>query len=402
VINDANSPGVHDPDCKDPRRSDGDVAVSAASLAGRAVRLIAEGGSLELGPTPFTHPRSGEIVIRNKAVAVNPVDWMTLSVAALFFPWLTYPAILGSDVAGEVVAVGDAVVRFKPGDRVLGHALGTQKLRNNPAEGAFQTYSVVLERMAAHIPASMAFEAAAVLPLGLSTSACGLFLKDQLGLHYPRKDARPTGETVLIWGGASSVGSNAIQLAIAAGYEVIATASEQNFDYVRRLGASLVFDHKNRTVVSDVVRAFKHRTLAGAVAIGVGSAPRCLQIVHRCKGHKFIAMTTPSVSFDKIPQRRGRTAALIPAVARMVSSTGLLIAKARLHGIKAKFVWGSALAENELCNVIYRDFLPSALADRRYIPAPPARVVGHGLDVVPAALEAQRKGVSAQKIVVTL
>lgn len=81
------------------------------------------GTTLKVGPNPYTTPGDHQIVVRNRALAINPVDWMLQDQA--LFDWLKYPTVLGSDVAGEVVAVGRAVDRFKPGDRVLGQATGT-------------------------------------------------------------------------------------------------------------------------------------------------------------------------------------------------------------------------------------------------------------------------------------
>ena len=71
----------------------------------------------------------------------------------------------------------------------------------------------------------------------------GLFETSNLNLQYSKSLNRPsTGKVVLIWGGSTSVGSNAIQLAVAAGHEVVSTASPRNFDCVKSLGASAVFD----------------------------------------------------------------------------------------------------------------------------------------------------------------
>ena len=117
-------------------------------------------------------------------------------------------------MVGEVVEIGSAVTHFHVGDRVLGHAVGTDKDSNSAAEGTFQHYAVLLERLAAPIPDTMSYEDAAVLPLAVSTAACGLFQTDQLGLRHPSANAEPTGETVLVWGGSTSVGSNGIQLAV--------------------------------------------------------------------------------------------------------------------------------------------------------------------------------------------
>jgi NADPH:quinone reductase-like Zn-dependent oxidoreductase len=224
---------------------------------------------------PYPTPNADQIVVRNHAVAVNPLEWIIQVAGNLAYRWLTHPTVLGSDVAGEIVAVGSAVTRFAIGDRVLGHAVGTDKDSNSAAERAFQNYTVVLERMAAPIPDTLAFEDAAVLPLAVSTASCGLFQSDQLGLRHPNANPQPTGQTLLVWGGSTSAGSNAIQLAVAAGYDVITTASPGNFAFVKSLGVEQVFDY-SPDVISDLVRAFRGRALAGAIAFGTTSAKSCI------------------------------------------------------------------------------------------------------------------------------
>ncbi len=86
----------------------------------------------------------------------------------------------------------------------------------------------------------------------LSVAACGLFERDQLGLKHLMLDPEETWKTVVMWGGASAVGSNGVQVAVAGGYEVLATASPKNFEYVRKLSASGVFDYISGTVVEDL------------------------------------------------------------------------------------------------------------------------------------------------------
>ncbi len=265
-----------------------------------AAWLVAKQTKIEVKPAPYTHPHEGEIVVKNHAVAINPLDWIIQVAGNIVFSWIKYPSILGSDLAGEVVEVGKGVTRFSVGDRVLGHAVGTDRKRNSPAEGSFQEYTVLLAHMAAPIPNTLSYEKATVLPLALSTAACGLFQKDHLALQYPSATPKPTGKTLLIWGGSTSVGSNAIQLAVAAGYEVITTASPRNFDYVKKLGASQVFDYNSKTVVKDVINAFEGKTIAGALALGKGSAEPCADIVHACNGNKFVSMASPSVSFENL------------------------------------------------------------------------------------------------------
>lgn len=367
-----------------------------------AAWMGAKHAQLEVGPAPYTHPRADEIVVKNHAVAINPVDWITQVVGNLIFPWITYPFVLGSDLAGEVVEVGTAVTRFSVGDRVLAHAVGTDRTRNRSAEGVFQEYTVVLARMAAPIPRAMPYENAAVLPLALSTAACGLFQKDQLALHHPSVNPTPTGETLLVWGGSTSVGSNAIQLAVAAGYEVITTSSPRNFDYVTKLGASRVFDYRSTTVVDDLVEAFRGKTMAGALALGHGSAEPCADVVHACTGNTFVSMTSTPVSFQTLSRDRGLGLQLPRLVLRLMSSTVSLQVKLRRRRIRAKSVFGTSLMNNEVSTVIYEDFLPQALADGRYVAAPEPAVVGTGLERVQAGLDVQQHGVSAKKVVVLL
>jgi threonine dehydrogenase-like Zn-dependent dehydrogenase len=340
--------------------------------------------------------------VRARAVAINPVDRLMLTIGDIIMPWTKYPFILGSDVAGEVAAVGPGVTRFQVGDRVLGHAVGSDKARDSAAEGAFQAYVVLLAHMASPLPAGLSFEAGCVLPLGLSTAACGLFQTDFLALSPPSASPRASGETVLIWGGSTSVGSNAIQLAVAAGYEVVTTASPHNFDYVKRLGAAQAFDYRSKTVVADIVQALRGRRLAGALAIGLDSGSACIDIVGACKGVRFVALASPPASFDDVPAGRGRIGRLLPAVGRMLSGNLRLTAKAAAKGVRTKFIWGSSLLGNEVGPLIYETFLPAALAERRFRPAPDALVVGHGLEAIPLAIARQRQGVSARKLVVTL
>lgn len=74
---------------------------------------------------------------------------------------------------------------------------------------------------------------------------------------------QPIGKTVLIWGGSSSVGATAIQLAVASGLDVIATASSSNHAFIRSIGAREVFDYKSPSVIEDIVAILKYSELVG-------------------------------------------------------------------------------------------------------------------------------------------
>ena len=333
-------------------------------------------------------------MIKAHAVAINPVDWQVTDKASLIYPWIKFPFILGTDVAGEVVEVGSAVSRFQVGDRVLSHAVGLTKVENTATKSAFQTYPVLVEHMTSKLPENLSYEAAAVIPLGLSTAACGLFQKDQLALKSPAVDAVPTKQTLLIWGGSTSVGCNAIQLAVASGYNVITTCSPKNFEYVRSLGASQVFDYNSKTVVADVIKALKGGTIAGALSIGAGAADACLDILPKCKGNKFLSMATYPV-----PPETTSTAATVLTFLPWVVAANF---KAKMRGVRMKFIFADTLKDNGVGEMVYQDFLPQALARGTFTAAPEPHVVGNGLETIIKAFDIQKKGVSAKKIVVSL
>ncbi|MFF5405089.1 zinc-binding alcohol dehydrogenase family protein [Streptomyces misionensis] len=343
-----------------------------------ALWLPKRSARFEVGAAPYTPPATNEVVVRVRAVAVNPVDGIPGFLYRFALPWLTFPAVVGSDVAGEVVETGPGVTRLRPGDRVLGHAFGVEKSQNRAAEGAFQHYVVLMQHMVCPIPDSLSYAQAAVVPLAVSTAATGMFQQDHLGLALPCAAPAERAETVLVWGGSTSVGSNAIQLARNAGYQVVATASPHNFDYLRSLGAAEAVDRGSPTAVEEIVERIGDRPLAGTLAIGSRSLAKTIAIAARTAGGRRIASAQPAL-FTRVAGRR-----------------------APRQGVRVSSIWGGTLKDNEVGPAIYADFLPTALATGTYRAAPDATVVGHGLAQIPDALRRLRAGVSAQKLVVTL
>jgi NADPH:quinone reductase-like Zn-dependent oxidoreductase len=363
---------------------------------------LGRGGDLRVAPAAPPVPEAHQILVRTEAVAINPVDWIVQTIGSLIYAWLSRPAVLGEDVAGEVIAVGPEVTRFRVGDRVLGLAVGTEKDRNRPEEGAFRSSTLLMEDLAAPIPDGMDAAHAVVLPLTLSTAATGLFEQGHLGLHLPSAPASATGESVVVWGAATAVGLNAVQLAVAAGYDVVATASPTHAALLLELGAREVLDRRDPAVVDRVVEALAGRRLAGVLAIGTGSTARCIEVAARVDGTKRVAAASTAVSFERI--RPGRTAVprAMPSMLRMAAVELPVRVRARRTGVRISTVWGSALRHSAVGPAIWRAFLPAALAAGRYRALPEPLVAGTGLESVPEALELQRRGVSARKVVVTL
>jgi len=201
-------------------------------------------------------PTNGElgnhkVLVRVHAWAINPCDHMLQD-----RNMIQYPVILGCDVAGTVEAVvagSAAASQFSVGDRVFGFT----------ANHGFQDYVTLEDKLMARVPSDMTYREVVVLGLCSATSAMFLFGRDYLHLDYPELSKSKNGKSVLVWGGSSAVGSNAIQLATAAGYAVITTCSERNFDYVKDLGAVQVFDYKDSEVTEKIATELDKGECAG-------------------------------------------------------------------------------------------------------------------------------------------
>ncbi|KAI2621470.1 GroES-like protein [Hypomontagnella submonticulosa] len=325
-----------------------------------------KGRPVKIDSAPYPAAGDGEVIVKIAAAAFNPVDWMIQLLGEQLFNFIQYPFIGGTDVAGTVVEVGPKVSKFKVGDRIVGLADGFKS-----QAGAFQHYVNLKINLVAPIPDDLSFTDASVIPLGVCTAASGLFQKDHLGLDHPTVNPKSNGKTVLIWAGSSSVGACAIQMTVAAGYEVYTTASPKNFDFCTKLGAARVFDYKSPTIVQDLIEAFKGKTCAGAYAIYPDSEKTVLEVVGKVNGAKSVACAFPPTA---VPE-----------------------------GIQAKMVWGSSLKDNEVGPAIFDKYLPAALAQKKFQCLPKPRIVGHGLEHVQAALDiGAAGGLSAEKLVITL
>ncbi|TLS24380.1 hypothetical protein PpBr36_09043 [Pyricularia pennisetigena] len=364
---------------------------------------------LAVRDAPYTSPGPDQIVVKNFAIALNPVEAFKQALGNLMYEHVKYPFVMGFDVSGIVVEVGPNVTRFKVGDRVIGLALGMEKHYNSSAMCGFQMYTVLQEKMTCPVPQSISLEKAVVLPLGLSTAACSLFQKDQLGLRHPmvdqagldgsgRSDVPTEKEVLVIWGGSTSVGCNAIQLAKAAGYEVVTTCSPRNFDLVKSLGATAAYDYRSKSVVEDIVQHHcRDRTVAGAMSIGDGGAEACVEILGRSsRGKRFLSM----VSYPSPPDVDAGIPSRIVFMARWMAS---MTFKTWTKGVRSKFVWGGTLEHNEVGKMIYESFLPLALERGVLVPAPAPEVIGNDLGSIQAGLDRLKYGkVSGSKLVVQL
>ncbi|ACU59421.1 NADP-dependent oxidoreductase [Chitinophaga pinensis] len=174
-------------------------------------------------------PGAGEVLVKVKAIGLNPVDFKTRSGKG-YASFQTLPAILGWDIAGEVVSVGEGVSKFITGDRIFG-------MSNFPNPGnAYAEYAVVQEDEFAIIPKDISFEVAAGTPLAGLTAWEALF--DHAGITW--------GQRVLIQAAAGGVGHIAVQLAKWKHCFVAATASAANHPFLEQLGVDQLVDYKTQ------------------------------------------------------------------------------------------------------------------------------------------------------------
>jgi NADPH:quinone reductase-like Zn-dependent oxidoreductase len=180
---------------------------------------------LTYGDIERPKPRPDEILVHNRAVAVNPVDWKIRNGLGEMFG-LHLPIVLGCEIAGTIEEIGSAVQDFRSGEPVYGYV----SLQRN---GGYAEYTIAKPEEIAPKPESLDFDNAASVPVGALTSWQAIF--DTANLRIDQK--------ILITGASGGVGSMAVQLAKAKGAFVIATASGKNEEFVRSLGADEFVDY---------------------------------------------------------------------------------------------------------------------------------------------------------------
>jgi NADPH:quinone reductase len=184
------------------------------------------------GDLPEPVPGGTEVLVRVRAVSVNPVDTYIRN-GANYWP-LPSPFIVGCDLAGEVVALGPKATRFQVGDRVWGTNQGLMG-----RQGTFAEYCAVDEDWLYPTPPEVDDRSAAACALVSVTAHLGLFRAARL----------QAGETLLVQGGSGGVGSMVVQMAKAVGARVMATGgSEEKVAICRQLGADAAVNYKTEDV----------------------------------------------------------------------------------------------------------------------------------------------------------
>lgn len=246
-----------------------------------------------------------------------------------------------------------------------------------------------------------------MLPLAISTAASGLYMKEYLNLPFPSKNAKATNGVLFVNGASSSVGAVTVQLAIASGLDVIATASPGNFEFVKSLGAREVFDYKEKDIGDGIVEA------VGGIGVFKGiydaiSTPEALKLsveVAEKLGGGFVAATLAPP--ENLPEGvRSAWCMFSPPYSYylLIRITGI-----RAFGILTFFFFffigfapAIATKEPEVADAVWNQYVPGALAAGSLRAVPLPLVAGRGLESLQMAMEKQKEGVSARKVVVLL
>jgi len=197
------------------------------------IRQYGDSSQLEVIDIAVPAIKSDEVLVENMATSINPIDYKARQgLLQGMFQW-QFPVVLGWDIAGKIIAVGDDVHDFHVGDAVFARP-DIDPIGKN---GTYAEYTAVKADKLARKPDNISFEAAAAVPLAGLTA-----------LQMLRQLQVKAGQKVLIQAGAGGVGIYAIQLAKKLGAYVATTVSHSNRDFVTNLGADRVIDYHQETI----------------------------------------------------------------------------------------------------------------------------------------------------------
>lgn len=271
--------------------------------------VVREGDKAVVKEVPLPHARENEIIVKTKAVALNPTDWKHIE-----YGMAPEGSILGCDLAGDVVAVGIEVKDVKIGDSLFTMVSGGNAAW--PENGAFAEYVVVRDGqfiVPTHdrrltygsgdsIPSGHfnTYEGAATAGISVYTVGPGMQYFVEHSIFTP--NSKLTQEYFLVWGGSSSLGQIAIQMARHAGYKVVATCSPKHKEHCKKLGAEETFDYRDPNCVAKIKAYTEDRVTAAYDTITDG---KTTITVHEAMTTSKPAIILVSLPFDADKELKG-------------------------------------------------------------------------------------------------
>ncbi|PTB39766.1 hypothetical protein M441DRAFT_59774 [Trichoderma asperellum CBS 433.97] len=324
--------------------------------------------------------QSGEVAIKVTSTSINPIDWKMRDHEVFI---TDYPAVLGSDAAGEIAAIGPDVSNFSIGERVF-----FQGIIGNYDASTFQQYAKIDAALVAKTPDNISDDQASGIMLASLAVLTAYYDKTGHGLPAPWDkggDKIGNGAAMVIIGGSSSMGQYAIQLARLSGFsKIITNSSPAHKEYLQKLGATVVLDREATAddfaatigdnvpldFILDTISAKSTRELSVGIVKAVKSTKAAVT--------KIVVVLPEVLDFEKF-DAEGESKVTFPRIIGLGSTPSLRY----LSEPFAKHLGGD----------------DGYIARGLFEPNRPVIVPG-GLASVEAALAKNKKGVSGEKVVI--
>ncbi|KAH9849338.1 oxidoreductase [Lenzites betulinus] len=347
--------------------------------------LIVQSYKVTVQDHPMPAIDSNDVLVRTFAAALGPPDLRAIE----FDP--TPGGILGSDWAGEIVQVGKDVTARKVGERVAGFVRGDRSAER----GAFAEYVKSPADLVWVIPNALSYAEAATMSIELCTCAQALYYTGRLELPLPSNDILERDEWLFVYGGSSSCGQYAIQLARASVFRVITTASPRNFALLRSLGAAVVCDYHDPAVVEKVKAATEDSIRYGIDAIGLPETQELSQRVFGRAGGKLITLLWANKTRVREDFEVSYELPLFPQLTLVYTGLGRAFDMPGMHF--------SVSPEDTAQMAAFVATIPALVQAGQLRPNPVRLVEERGLAAIPRGLKDLEEGkVSGEKIVVLL
>jgi NADPH:quinone reductase-like Zn-dependent oxidoreductase len=250
-----------------------------------------------------------------------------------------------------------------------------------PQDGAFALFTTLPANKAAILPDHIPYTEGVVIPMALEAAVCALSLKQPgtalpgvatpaLKLPYPSLAPEPLNKILIVYGGSSSAGSMTIQLATAAGIDVLSIASGRNFGLSKDAGAVQFFDYQDPSFPQKVIDAV---VASGKDFVGI-----------------FDAVSTPETYSNGL------------AILAKLGGGHLACVHPPPPDVPENVQAGMIFAVNDIATPVWRDFVTPALREDKLKCLPPPTIAGNGLESIQEALKKCNAGVHATKLVVRL
>ncbi|KAI5465598.1 zinc-binding dehydrogenase family oxidoreductase [Mariannaea sp. PMI_226] len=334
---------------------------------------VPEGGSPKLVQKTTQLPAlaSNQVLVKVSAVAQNPTDVQSFDANAF-----GDGTVLGCDFVGKVEEVGSNVTRVSKGETIAGLIWGGE----TKDIGAYSEYTIADERICFKVPSNITSPEAATVPLASLTAYLALFSKDCLNIDQKSR----SNTNILIWGGSSSVGLYAIQIAALYGFEIATTCSPRHFGLVEALGAAYAFDYRDPDVsqkIATVMPGIRYvfDTIGNDTSSVLGS--RAID-----DNGGTLCTVRPGKAFTE-------------NVAKHVKVTDVLVWTAFLKDHQYReFRWPANEADHELASS-FCESLPTYIEEGKIKPNA-VKILPGGLDAVETGFQEHREGkISALKLV---